>query len=170
MIFINRNIAALVIFTISFSLIGQSQNVAKDAKISASSILNEETSADNVVDGIIGVDGLGEWVCKGVRTSWGYIELPWIQMNWDSPQKINRIVVYDRPTEKEDIASLKLIFSDGSEHYMRRLSGIGNGNELKFDTKTIDWIKFEATDAEGKDVGLSEIEVFAAPQHTNDPI
>lgn len=65
MIFINRNIAALVIFTISFSLIGQSQNVAKDAKISASSILNEETSADNVVDGIIGVDGLGNGCVKG---------------------------------------------------------------------------------------------------------
>src|SRR5690606_34997847 len=69
-----------------------------------------------------------------------------------------------------DIASLKLIFSDGSEHYMRRLSANGNGNELKFDTKTVDWIKFEATDAEGKDVGLSEIEVFASPQQSNDPI
>lgn len=84
--------------------------------------------------------------------------------------KINRVVVYDRPNEKENIASLKLIFSDGSEHYMRRLSGNGNGNEIKFNTKTIEWMKVEATDAEGKDVGFSEIEVFSDPQHTNDPI
>ena len=167
------SIKKLFFFTflsISFSLAAQDLNLAKDAKITASSILHNDTAADLVADGVIGVDGLGEWVCKGIRTSWGYIELPWIQLDWDFPQKVNRIIVYDRPTEKEDVASLKLTFSDGSVHYMRRIPENGNGHEIKFDTKTIDWVKIQVTDAEGKDVGLSEIEVLAAPQHTDDPI
>lgn len=165
-----KKLLFLASLTISISLSGQDINVAKDAEITASSILNNHTSADLVADGIIGVDGLGEWVCEGVRTTWGYIELPWIQMSWDTPQKVNRIIVYDRPTEKEDVASIKLSFSDGSVLNMRRIPGNGNGHEIKFDTKTIEWVKVQVTDAEGKDVGLSEIEVLAAPQHTDDPI
>src|SRR5688572_8009350 len=85
-----KNLAVSLILTITFSSIAQNQNVATKAKITASSILSGNTSAENVADGIIGVDGIGEWVCKGIRTSWGYIELPWIQLNWDTPQKINR--------------------------------------------------------------------------------
>ena len=168
--YLRIRVLLFVFFATTFSLTTQSQNIAGDAKITASSSLNDKSQPENVADGIIGVDGLGEWVCEGIRTSWGYIELPWIQMDWESPQKINRVVIYDRPTEEEDIASIKLIFSDGSIHYMRRLSSNGNGNEIRFDTKTIEWMKIEATDGDGKDVGFSEIEVFSAPQHTNDPI
>ncbi len=157
-------------FATTISLSAYNRNVAKDAEISASSSLAPEKSPEKLVDGIIGVQDYGEWVCEGIRTSWGYIELPWVRMEWKESQKINRIVLYDRPSPIENSASVKLLFSDGSELYVRQIPGNGDGKEILFDTKTIEWVKIELTDAEGKDVGFSEIEVFAAPEHTNEPI
>ena len=85
----------LIFFAITFSLSAHNRNVAKDAEITVSSFLNADKSPENLVDGIIGVHNLGEWACKGERTSWGYIELPWIRMEWEKPQTVNRIVIYD---------------------------------------------------------------------------
>src|SRR5690606_12931545 len=168
-IFISR--LPLFVFILSgFSLMAHNKNIAPEARISASSSLNSEKSADKVADGIIGVEDLGEWACEGMVTSWGYIELPWVQMDWDQPQKVNRITLYDRTTEAEHAAAVKLTFSDGSEIYVRQLPDNGNGKEVLFDTKTIEWLKIEVVDADGKDIGFSEIEVFSAPEQTNDPI
>src|SRR5690606_31617727 len=117
-----RKIQKMKISTTTFSLIffflayqavnAHNRNIAKEASITASSILNTERSAEKVADGIKAVEGLGEWACEGFLTSWGYIELPWIQLDWDQSQKVNRIILYDRATEKEHAASVKLTFSD----------------------------------------------------------
>ena len=156
--------------TITISLNAQENNISKNAAITASSYLNENMVPQNISDGIIGVDNQGEWACKGERTSWGYIELPWIRMEWEKPQTINRIVIYDRASEKEYIAGGKISFSDGTSIWVRQLPNNGFGKEISFEAKTIEWLKFEAIDAEGKDVGLSEIEVFTAPEESNEPI
>ena len=129
-----------ILFAITFSLSAHDRNVAKDAVISASSSLNSETTPEKLADGIIGVKDFGEWVCEGVLTSWGYIELPWVKMEWDKPQQVNRIILYDRPSSIENSASVKLVFSDGSELYVRQIPGNGDGKEVLFETKTIEWV------------------------------
>ena len=158
-----------ILFTITISLQAQ-ENISSKAKITASSKLNENMVPQNVSDGIIGLQDHGEWACQGARTSWGYIELPWIRMEWEKPQIIDRIIIYDRASEEEYIAGGKLSFSDGTSIWVRQIPNNGFGKEISFDPKTIEWVKFEATDGEGKDIGLSEIEVFAASENSNDPI
>src|SRR5674476_47324 len=71
-------------------------NIAPFAKVTASTTLSENFKASNVTDGIIGVNGKGEWACEGVNTDWGYIRFPWIQLDWNEPQSINKILLFDR--------------------------------------------------------------------------
>lgn len=143
-------------------------NIAPKAKVTASTILNDAYSADHVTDGIIGVPGMGEWACLGDTTDWGYIRFPWIQLTWDAPQKINRIVLFDRPSPKDHIAGGKLLFSDGSMLWVNQIANEGFGKEIRFDTKTVTWVKFITTDGKGKDLGFSEIEVYPAPDQYTD--
>ena len=89
-------------------------NIAPMAKVTASTFASETYAVQNVTDGWIGVDGKGEWACAGVTTDWGYIRLPWIQLEWEQPQLINKVVLYDRPALQENIAGGKLLFSDSS--------------------------------------------------------
>lgn len=35
---------------------------------------------------------------------------------------------------------------------------------VEFDTRKTEWIRFQMTDGEGQDLGLSEIEVYPAPE------
>ncbi|RNL95142.1 glycoside hydrolase family 92 protein [Sinomicrobium pectinilyticum] len=155
-------------FCLIHTVQGQTGNIAAEAKISASTALSEMYLPENVADGIIGTPATGEWACEGVTTDWGYIRFPWIELRWDKPRKINRIVLYDRPSGKEFTAGGKLMFSDGSLIWVNRIPDNGEGKEIRFDTKTVDWVKFQVTDGNGKDLGLSEMEVFAAPEDNND--
>jgi len=137
-------------------------NIAPKAKVTVSSSLNEKFAASNLTDGIIGIDGMGEWACEGVTTDWGYIRFPWVQLDWVQSQRINKIVLYDRPTEQEHIAGGKLLFSDGSVVWVNQLPNDGSGKAITFPTKTISWVRFVVTDGTGSDLGLSEMEVFPA--------
>jgi predicted alpha-1,2-mannosidase len=136
-------------------------NIAPQAKITASSSLNSKTVPQNVADGILSVDGLGEWTCEGDTTDWGYVRFPWIQLAWDSPRKINKVILFDRPNLKDHIASGKLLFSDGSMIWINEIPNDGLAKEIRFATKTVRWIKFVATDGKGRDIGFSEIEVYS---------
>ncbi len=99
---------------VSFHLLAGPGNIAPAAKVSASTSSSAEFNHDKITDGIIGVDGKGEWACEGVTTDWGYVRFPWIQLTWDKPYIINRVVLYDRASLKENIAGGKLLFSDSS--------------------------------------------------------
>ncbi|WP_236636769.1 discoidin domain-containing protein [Sinomicrobium soli] len=162
--------STVVFFCLVYTMSGQTGNIAGEAKISASTVLSEAFSPDNIADGVIGISGKGEWACEGVTTDWGYIRFPWIELRWDMPRKINRIVLYDRPSGKEFTAGGKLIFSDGSLVWVNRIPDNGEGKEIRFDTKTVEWVKFQVTDGNGRDLGLSEMEVFAAPEDKEEPV
>ncbi len=161
-------ISTLILCIASLAAFATTDNVALKAKVTTSTDLNSNTSAQNIIDGVIGIDGSGEWACEGEITSWGYIRFPWIQLDWDAPQAINRVVLYDRPSEKEHIAGGKLLFSDGSIIWVNQIPNNGWGKAVEFPSKTINWVKFIVTDGTGKDLGFSEIEVFAAPEHRAD--
>ena len=85
-----------LITLLSFSLISASPyNIAPDSRVSASSTLNESYEASNVTDRIIRVPDKGEWASKSTMTFWGQIDYPWIQLDWDNPVCVNKVVLYD---------------------------------------------------------------------------
>lgn len=164
-----RKIRATVILLLSFAAVQAGPgNIAPAATVTASTSLSRQFDAANVVDGLIGVDGKGEWACEGVTTDWGYIRFPWIQLSWHTPQVINRVVLYDRASLKEHIAGGRLEFSDGSVLYVHQLPNDGSGKSIGFPDKTVNWVKFVVTDGTGSDLGFSEIEVFASPVQCKD--
>ncbi len=148
-----------LIFISPFAFCG-TDNIAPKATITASSSRGTDFNAEQVADGLIRMDGIGEWACEGVTTDWGYIRFPWIELRWERAYTVNRIVLFDRPSLKEHIAGGRLIFSDGSTVYVNQIPNNGEGKAVTFEPKTIEWVKFEATDGTGSDLGLSEIEVY----------
>lgn len=163
-------LGSLIGFSIimSFSALAGGYNIAPKAKITTSTILNDEYGGKKVADGIIKASDIGEWACEGVTTSWGDIRYPWITLEWDKSHYIDRVVLYDRPDPDEHVAGGRLIFSDGSTVYVNQIPNNGTGKEVRFDAKQINWVKFEVTDGTGKDLGLSELEVFTSPEEHQD--
>ncbi len=142
-------------------------NIAPNARATCSSSLNDNTTSSSVVDGIIRISGQGEWVSKSSMTFWGAINYPWIQLDWDSSKKINKIILYDRPDEETHTAGGTMYFSDGSRISIAEIPNDGSPKVVSFPAKNVDWIRFEVTDGDGVNLGLSEIEVY--PSHTDYP-
>jgi predicted alpha-1,2-mannosidase len=143
-------------------------NIAVNAQVTASTTLNGNFQPTNIIDGLIGVDGKGEWACEGVTTDWGYVRFPWIQLTWQQPQTINKIVLFDRSSLAEHIASGKLIFSDGSIVWVNEIPNDGSAKLVEFAGKTVTSVRFVTTDGDGKDLGFSEIEVYPARTQKSD--
>ena len=143
-------------------------NIAPAATVTASSSLDDRFSPAHVTDGVIGVNGKGEWACKGETTDWGYIRFPWIQLDWRQPQIVNKIVLYDRPNLQDNIAGGRLEFSDGSIIWVNEIPKDGTGKAIFFPDKQITWVRFVTTDGTGSDLGFSEIEVFPSPVQCKD--
>ena len=89
-------------------------NIAPQARVSASSSIDAGHDAAKVTDGLIRVPGKGEGVSKSTETFWGQIDYPWIQLDWERPVNINKIILYDRPAMEAHVAGGVLHFSDGS--------------------------------------------------------
>ncbi len=149
---------------------GGTGNIAPAATITASTTLNAQYDARNIADGKIGIDQAGEWACEGETTDWGYIRFPWIRLEWNTPQVINTIVLYDRPTLKEHIAGGRLEFSDGTVIWVNQIPNDGRGKAIRFADKTVSWVRFVVTDGTGSNLGFSEIEIFPSPVQCNDPL
>ncbi|MEW2922757.1 GH92 family glycosyl hydrolase [Muricauda sp. ANG21] len=146
-----------------------SDNIASYATLKVSSEL-QGSEASKLVDGVIRLDGMGEWASKGERKAWGANLLPWLQMEWDRPRSINTIVIYDRPGLDEHTAGGVLKFSDGSVIRVTTIPNNGDAKRVEFPAKSVQWVRFEVTDGEGLNLGLSEIEVFASPSDSENPL
>lgn len=137
-------------------------NIAPQAKASVSDALGEGYGAQGLNDGLIGYDSRGEWACRGSVTSWGVMYMPWARLEWDQEVTIDRVVLYDRVSVDEHTAGGTLHFSDGTQLSVTAIPNDGAPKSITFAPKTVKWIGFEATDGKGKNLGLSEIEVFPA--------
>lgn len=137
-------------------------NIAPLAHATVSSVLNEAYGAENINDGRIMYDGSGEWACKGFVPAWGVMDMPWAQLEWDNEVSIDRVVLYDRVSQVEHTAGGTLHFSDGTAVSVTEIPNDGSARSVTFAPKTVKWLRFEATDGNGKNIGLSEIEVFPA--------
>ncbi len=102
-------LALLCFFIIGSIAKAGPDNIAPSAKVTASTTLSEKFKASNVTDGVIGVDGKGEWACEGVTTDWGYVRFPWIQLDWNEPQMINKILLFDRANMRRSYSGWKII-------------------------------------------------------------
>ena len=138
------------------------RNIAPLARITVSNQADPALGASCLADGLIAYDGRGEWACQGNVTPWGIMYLPVVVLEWDTPHTIDRMVLYDRVRIGEHLAGGTLYFSDGSRIGVTAIPDDGSPKAVSFEPKTVSWIWFEATDGAGKDIGLSEIEVFEA--------
>ncbi|MDR1981749.1 MAG: GH92 family glycosyl hydrolase [Tannerellaceae bacterium] len=117
------------------------------------------------VDGIIGIDGIGEWASTSKVQSWGEISgYPWIQLDWDTPRSINRVILYDRAGDHSHTAGGTLLFDDGTKIYVTTIPNDGTAKAVDFPAKRTKWIRFVTTDGDGPDMGLSEIEVYPSAE------
>jgi predicted alpha-1,2-mannosidase len=156
-------LAASIMLIIPANVYSSTTNIAPRAKVTVSNFLNDSYKGENLVDGIIMSDGKGEWACKGNVTSWGELYLPWAKLEWTKEVNIEKVVLYDRPSLKEHISGGTLEFSDGSSYSVTCIPNDGSAKEILFpEGKRIKWLRFQATDGDGKDIGLSEIEVYKA--------
>lgn len=153
----------------SFAYAG-SDNIASQAKVTASSSLNSDSEPSNAIDGHIRILNKYEWVSNSKMTFWGQIDYPWIQLDWDVSRNINKVILYDRPTEESHIAGGILHFSDGSKIDVLQIPNDGSPKVISFLSKEVEWIRFEVTDADGVGLGFSEIEVYPSPADYSDYI
>lgn len=150
-----------------FNVSAAGKNIAPLAKATVSDALNPEYGASCLNDGLIMYDGKGEWACKGLVAPWGVMHMPWAMLEWDNEVYIDRIVLYDRVCSDEHLAGGTLSFSDGSKISVLTIPDNGSPKSISFPAKNVKWVKFEATDGKGKNIGLSEIEVFEALNNTS---
>lgn len=152
------------------SALAEPGNLAPSARISASTQIGASHAAGHVSDGIIGVEDQGEWACQGATNSWGYIRYPWIQLDWEQEASIGKVVLYDRPSAKEHTAGGRLRFSDGSAVSVNLIPNDGTARVVTFAPRRTQWVRFEVTDGDGSELGLSEIEVYPGPESYRDPV
>ena len=89
-----------------------------------------------------------------------------IRLTWSEPQKINRIWLFDRPNNLDQVTSSMLVFSDGTTIPVGPLpDDARKGIEVKFDPKTVRWVALMITGVgiNTRNIGLSEFAVFRAP-------
>ena len=116
------------------------------------------------------MDQYGEWASNSRITFWGQIDFPWIELKWDESRAISKIVIFDRPSLETHLAGGRFHFSDGSRIDVFQIPNDGSPKVVNFPTKNVDWIRFEAMDGDGEQLGLSELQVFPAPEEYPDYI
>lgn len=130
----------------------ENENLAFDADASASSEYNDNYSASKINDGFFDRWDYGEWASKGEKIG------AWIQLDWDTPQDMNKILIRGRPNRFDQIhdAWLNVIHADGSRTNIR-LGMFSSGGA----PKTI-----YLTEGEGTDVVSIRVEITESSPST----
>lgn len=131
------------------------ENIARQAKVKVSSSTDSLHEARQAVDGNIRIHDAGEWRSTGSVNFYGQIDYPSIELNWNKPVTVSEVVLYDRPTPQSHTAGGILHFSDGSQIQVFEIPNDGSPKSVRFPDKQIEWLRFETTDADGSQVGLS---------------
>ena len=160
-------------------------NIAPSAKVSVSSYLDNSFTGTRLTDGqtgafsgkmddpawprpggerdeaisrwqyFPGIEGSGEWVSDGELE-------PWALLQWNSPQQIEKILLFDRARHDQNARRGRLTFSDGSEIELADIPPNGSHLAVSFAPKRVDWVRVELS-GEGSNVGLAEMVVLARP-------
>jgi hypothetical protein len=136
------------------------KNIARKAKVEVSSCY-PGYHGEGAVDGVVGgfPNNLSqEWASKDEKAG------AWIKLSWDGPQKIDRVLLFDRPNTLDQVTGGTLTFSDGSTIELEKplADTAVSGVEITFPAKTATWVKFTVTAVkkDSPNIGLSEIGVM----------
>ena len=135
-------------------------DIAPDATVTVSGVENNygfKGATDKVAGGYPG-DRAAEW-------SSGQKEGATLRLTWKTPQKIDRISLYDRPNGNDHSTRSLLTFSDGTTVEIGALPNAGDvPYEVRFPAKTVSWVEWKsvAVSPQTENIGLSEIAVFRA--------
>jgi hypothetical protein len=136
-------------------------NIAPEATLSVSSV-HPDYRADGAVDGAVGGhpgEIQSEWA------TWGEADTAMLRLTWNEPHRVDRVWLFDRPNNLDQITRGMLVFSDGTTLATGALPDDGKqGLEVRFPPKDIRWLAFLITGVKAgtPNVGLAEIAVFAA--------
>jgi LmbE family N-acetylglucosaminyl deacetylase len=151
-------------------------NVARNATVTASSQNSGSgQGAIKAIDQVISgypVNSSAEWAAAG-----GQRAGTWLTLTWGAPQTISEVILHDRINTSDRILAGTLQFSDGSSLTVGALPNDGTSFRITFAPKTVTFLTFLITSAQGWSTGLAEIEVYdlpggslnTAPQITSGP-
>ena len=133
-------------------------NLALTSTATASSVYDNRYPSVNVNDG----DLTTVWISKGELN-------PWIKLDWNSSQTINKITLYDRSNLTDWAPGGTLTFSDGSSVPVTGILNNGTGLDVTFANKNVTWVKFQVSGGSGTNVGFPELQVFNSGSPTPIP-
>jgi hypothetical protein len=116
-------------------------------------------AVDGIIDGHPG-NTEAEWASQGEQN-------PWIQLDWQQAQSVNKVTIYDRPNLDDHAQGGTLSFSDGSSVTVTGVPNDGSVKEVTFSARSVTWVRFQVSGGIGPNVGLSEIQVFASGSGAN---
>jgi hypothetical protein len=138
-------------------------NVAPDAVLTVSSTHPDYSPAglvDGTVDGYPG--GIHrEWATRGEH------DTAMLRLTWSQSQTIDRVWLFDRPNQLDQVTSGMLVFSDGTTLVTGELpDDAKKGVEVSFPPRTVNWLAFLVTGCKkgSPNIGLSEFAAFTAGQ------
>ena len=112
-------------------------NIASLAKVSCSSAAGKEVDATRVSDGLIRILNTGEWRSGSRLDMRGRVRsFPWVQLDWDYPVNISRIILYDCPDISSHTAAGTLSFSDGTSIDVNLIANDGAPKVVDFESKS----------------------------------
>jgi hypothetical protein len=138
------------------------EDVARQAKVTVSSLqsnTNERGANDGIVDGYP-TDHKFEWSSGGETSG------AWLRLDWDAPQTVDRVWLYDRINAVDQVTSGTLTLSDGSTYQVGELSNEATeAAEVSFPARAITWLKFTVSSSSPgtQNTGLAEVVVLKAP-------
>jgi len=136
-------------------------NVALNAKATASTS-HPGYSPAGAVDGKVG------GYPRNIKEEWASHKESkgaWLKLTWDTPQTVDRVLLFDRPNTYDYITTGELAFSDGSKIVVGTLpDDATSGREVEFRARRVTWLTFTVTGVKTgyPHIGLSEIAVFEA--------
>lgn len=136
-------------------------NVARQAKVTVSSV-HADYRVEGVVDGT--VDGFPRDIAREWATA-GEGCTAVLRLTWEQEQTIDRVWLFDRPNDLDQVRSGVLLFSDGTTLRTGALpDDARQGLEIRFAARKVRWLVFAVDEVKpnSPNIGLAEIAVFLA--------
>ena len=143
------------------SVLERGDNLARTAAISVSST-HPDYSANGLTDAFVaGYPGdiSREWCTKGEKES------ALVRLTWAREQSIDRVWLFDRPNDLDQVTSAVILFSDCSTLKVGALpDDARTGLEVRFPAKKVRWLAvlIDTVKPSTQNIGLAEIAVFQA--------
>lgn len=87
-----------------------------------------------------------------------------IYISFDEPKNIHRIKLYDNPSLEDNILEMEISLDNGRKILTGPLMKNGSETQLSIEERDVREIKLRISQAEGKNAGLTEVEIFESQQ------